>query len=289
MEFPTSTRKRRRTHAPVSVFKEQAEDISELPSSDGNFQGAPRGKTNLVELLEKMRESKAKPAPRHDTFVPSSSSPLPAPERRHVPAESPSRSRGQEHAQGEVAPDTLIDDVVGAAVGQEYEEEGFNAHRSSGSSDEFGDADFDDDMADVLEATGQAVTAPEALPSQPPYPENSAAATSTRVPSEPPAAAAADSDDEFGLDEDIFADDLEQVASLYDIRAERSPEQQPLEVEGTENVQGIPEAPLAPPVVNLVDDDEDDEFGDDIDADEFAAAEIAATQALATNVCRPWT
>ena len=39
------------------------------------------------------------------------------------------------------------------------------------------------------------------------------------------------------------------------------------------------------PVIDLVNDDSD-EFGDDIDPDEFAAAEIAATQPPATNpVC----
>jgi hypothetical protein len=287
VEFPTSTRKRRRTHAPVGVFQEVPEDITEQPSSDGNFQGPPRGKTNLVELLEKIRESKARPPPRHDTFAPSSSSPLPAPERRSISTGSPLRNRGQEYSESEEVAETLLGD--GAVVEQEYEEDDFNTRRSSGSSDEFGDADFDDDIVDALDVSGQAAVVPEALLPQPPYPDNNTATSSARVPSEPPIAKAADSDDEFGLDEDVFADDFENVASLYDARAERSPEQQLLDDEGTDDVQEAPEVPLAPPVVDLVDDDEDDEFGDDIDVDEFAAAEIAATQAPATNVCRPWT
>jgi DNA replication ATP-dependent helicase Dna2 len=40
------------------------------------------------------------------------------------------------------------------------------------------------------------------------------------------------------------------------------------------------------PVIDLVDDGDDDEFGDEIDADVFAAAEVAATQPSANNVRR---
>ena len=83
----------------------------------------------------------------------------------------------------------------------------------------------------------------------------------------------AGSDDEFGMDgDDVFAADLEQVASLYDSRQEVPPEED----------QTAPEAPVqaapAPPVIDFTADDTDDDFGDDIDADEFAAAEVAATQ-----------
>jgi DNA replication ATP-dependent helicase Dna2 len=96
-----------------------------------------------------------------------------------------------------------------------------------------------------------------------------------------PAPPLADSEDDFGIgdDDDIFAADLEQVASLFDNRPLESPTQ----------LDPVPEtapAVSAVPVIDLVNDDSDD-FGDDIDADEFAAAEIAATQTPATNtVCR---
>jgi hypothetical protein len=42
-------------------------------------------------------------------------------------------------------------------------------------------------------------------------------------------------------------------------------------------------------VINLVDDDDYDEFGDDIDEDVFAAAEVAATQTSANHVRRTYT
>ena len=91
----------------------------------------------------------------------------------------------------------------------------------------------------------------------------------------------ADSEDDFGLgdDDDVFAADLEQVASLFDNRS----------LESRAQLDPLPEfapAVSAVPVIDLVNDDSDD-FGDDIDADEFAAAEIAATQTPSTNtVCR---
>ena len=284
VEFPASTRKRRRTHAPIGVFKEQAEDIADQPSSDGNLQGPPRAKTNLVELLEKIRESKAKPSSRFETLAPTSSSPLPAPERRNIPTDSPSRNRGRQDLNNEQTSATLLEHVAAAddeVTGEEEEKD----RGSSGSSDEFGDVDFDDDMVGVLEASAPAATAPQILPPQLAALDDSVVArTITHAPSEPPIVKANESDDEFGLDEDIFAEDLEHVASLYDARVEYSQEQRTLDVE-TDNTRT---APSAPPVIDLVEGDDDD-FGDDIDVDEFAAAEVAATQAPVTNVCRPRT
>lgn len=284
VEFPASTRKRRRKHAPIGVFKEQTEDIADQPSSDGNFQGLPRAKTNLVELLEKIRESKEKTTSRLETLAPSSSSPLPAPERRTVPTDSPSRNRGQyELDNGETS--ATLEDITAAEHEGTGEEEDKN-RRSSGSSDEFGDADFDDDMVDVLEASGTAAMAPETLPSQLPALGINAGTTAiAHVPSQPTTMKTNESDDEFGLDEDSFVEDLEHVASLYDARTQYSQEQRGVDVE-SDNTQA---APSAPPVINLVEDDDDDDFGDDIDVDEFAAAEVAATQAPVTNVCRPRT
>ncbi|OAG12550.1 uncharacterized protein CC84DRAFT_125269 [Paraphaeosphaeria sporulosa] len=290
VEFPASTKKRRRTQASIGVFKEHAEDPADQPSSDGNFQGPPRGKTNLAEMLEKMRDSMAKPVQRMGSQAPSSSSPLPAAERLEIPADSPLRRLGRADFEDEETSDTLVEDAV-AATKAEDEEDEFGSHRTSGSSDEFGDVDFDDDMADVLEISGQTATAQQAQILHPPEQVQIPSQAAPREHSGPPVLEPTDSDDEFGLDEDMFAEDLEHVASLYDARAERTPEQQASGVNATENRQLGSEASLAPapPVINLVDDDDDDDFGDDIDVDEFAVAEVAASQAPATNVCRPRT
>lgn len=290
VEFPASTKKRRRTQAPIGVFKELPEDPADQPSSDGNFQGPPRVKTNLAEMLEKIRESMAKPSQRSGSQAPSSSSPLPAAERQERPAESPLRRLAQADFEDEETSDTLVEDAAGTKIEADEEDE-FASRRTSGSSDEFGDVDFDDDMADVLEISGQTATVLQAQILHPPEQRQPQSQAAPRGLSGPPVLAAADSDDEFGLDEDVFAEDLEHVASLYDARAERTPEQQALGANATENKQAENEAPFAPapPVINLVDDDDDDDFGDDIDVDEFAAAEVAASQAPATNVCRPRT
>ena len=149
--------------------------------------------------------------------------------------------------------------------------------RSSGSSDEFGD--FDDEMVDAFEITTNAPKSshrnedlgpsePANVAAMPPYQEPTGHPTND-----------GDSDDEFGLDEDIFAADLEQVASLYDNRPEISSKEQECQASaGAASATG-------PPVISLL--DEDDDFGDDIDANEFAEAEFAATQAPMTNVRRP--
>jgi DNA replication ATP-dependent helicase Dna2 len=71
---------------------------------------------------------------------------------------------------------------------------------------------------------------------------------------------------------------------LYDTRPVESPlaDSAPSrETGGTATAQNVASAP----VISLLDDDED-EFGGDIDVDEFAAAEVAATQVPANNVRR---
>jgi DNA replication ATP-dependent helicase Dna2 len=154
------------------------------------------------------------------------------------------------------------------------------SRRSSGSSDEFGDDDFDAEMVEALGIsqraaadTGNDTTVLAELSTTVPEGDGQQHKPQLRP------AAGHDSDDEFGLDDDEeeeFAADLEQVASLYDSRTEVTPTE----------VEAVPqEGKSAGPVINLVEDDSD-EFGDDIDPDEFAAAEIVATQGQST-VCRP--
>jgi DNA replication ATP-dependent helicase Dna2 len=149
--------------------------------------------------------------------------------------------------------------------------------RSSGSSDDFGD--FDDEMVDALEIDTHANKPAEKQRIAPVEPSHSTAV----LPPQNPSASAVnigDSDDEFALDEDIFAADMEQVASLYDSRPEVLSQPQQHHVSDDSTSAG------AATIVSLVDDHDngEDDFGDDIDADEFAAAEFAATQAPATTV-----
>jgi DNA replication ATP-dependent helicase Dna2 len=165
------------------------------------------------------------------------------------------------------------------------------SEKCAGSSDDFGDDDFDD-MVDALDTTPQTAEEPMqaiqdtsyvATPTEPirqPQQQQSQAVSKAQ---------AADSDDEFGMDEDEdgFAADLEQVASLYDTRPVLSTSQQAKSAggEATKVTATRMSAPTTP-IINLVDDDDDDEFGDEIDVDVFAAAEVAATQPSANNVRR---
>ncbi|KAJ8105467.1 hypothetical protein OPT61_g10159 [Boeremia exigua] len=143
-------------------------------------------------------------------------------------------------------------------------------HETSDSSDDFGEVDFDTDMADAVNVGTLETETSRSSHQHPSIPRESVS-TLAAAPVIP-----IDSEDEFGIEDDdeVFAD-LEQAALLFD---DRSPEL-PLQAE----------APLKPapavsqiPVIDLVNDDSDD-FGDDIDPDEFAAAEVAATQTPATN------
>jgi DNA replication ATP-dependent helicase Dna2 len=167
--------------------------------------------------------------------------------------------------------------------------------RSFGSSDDFGDDDFDD-MVDALDIS------PQTSVEQPVQPvQQISHATTPTEPVRPPAqeqshvaaqAMDADSDDEFGMDEDEdgFAADLEQVASLYDTRPIVSPSQKTASgAADTKSQTATRMSAPTTPIIDLVeddDDDDDDEFGDEIDADVFAAAEVAATQPSANNVRR---
>jgi DNA replication ATP-dependent helicase Dna2 len=291
VEFPTSARKRRKTTGVFDSITEPVEDVFHQPSSEGGPGRSPE-KSDMAVLLQKMRAAIPKPQ------IPSSSSPLPEPDRQAPNAmESPLRRHDREDSDQTV--DTsktieeekdFVDDADFAVEDKEYADDDdlvAEERRSSGSSDEFGDADFDDDMVDILETS--------TLPSKPPEkhvstftePANPASNTIPSLQAPAHSVNDADSDDEFGLDEDIFAADLEQVASLYDTREDESPREQ-LHVEELvdDRISSTHTVPAAPPVI-VVDDDDDDDFGDDIDADEFAAAEFAATQA--PTVRRPQT
>ncbi|XPS75358.1 DNA helicase [Ascochyta lentis] len=284
VEFPASTRKKRRTHG---VFQgEQPDDAEDVfaaaPSSDSMMQGhAPT--SNLASIVQRMKESISNP----QAQPPSSSSPLPdagegllefpeSPLKRHTPKEAAEEETSDTmHAENctvEAADALDEQDLPQDHVDLPLTEE---QRQSSASSDDFGDVDFDTDMADTVNAgTLETEVSPRSqthasIPAEPATRPISQPVTAPLVP--------ADSEDEFGIedDDDVFAADLEQVASLFDDR--------PLESSAQfEDLPEVAPAVSAAPVIDLVNDESDD-FGDDIDPDEFAAAEVAATQTPATN------
>jgi len=275
LEFPASTRKKRRTHAPIDAPNDLTDHVYDQPSSDGIFQGQPQGKSKLAGMLERIRESIGKPQSGSQSQVPSSSSPLPDSERRITSNDSPLKDRGRE---------AQLHDTSEALVGNGQAKARNNDEVEAGSSDEFGDIDFDDEIVENLEilpfssAVNKAQHAKEANPVQ------VHAVPTTLVEPGLLLAKAEESDDEFGLDEDMFEEDLEQVASLFDSRPEQSQEQRSATQDNFEHEQALDAAP--PPLIIDLAGDDDDDFGDDIDVDEFAAAEVAATQNLSTAVRR---
>jgi DNA replication ATP-dependent helicase Dna2 len=275
LEFPASTKKRRRTHG---IFQEDHDELDEhvyvaAPSSDSVMQGQT-STTNLASMVQRMKESISN----SQDQAPSSSSPLPdtgyasaafpeSPLKRHSPNFRVDKQTSESlHAKNQL-PDDVLPEEIDSAEAFSQDQLETEQQQTSPSSDEFGEVDFDTDMADVANA-GTLQT------------ELSAASHvhTTTPPVE--SALPADSDDEFGIedDDDVFAADLEQVASLFDDRPLESPVQPAIANEAIYVAHELP-------VIDLVNDDSD-EFGDDIDPDEFAAAEIAATQIPATNpVC----
>lgn len=282
VEFPVSTKKRRRTHG---IFQEEQEDLDDhvyaaAPSSDSVMQGQT-STTNLASIVQRMKESISN----SQDQAPSSSSPLPdtgyasaafpeSPLKRHSPNFRVDKQTPESlHANNRLQDDVLPGEIDSAeAYSQDQPEQ--EQQQTSPSSDEFGEVDFDTDMADVANAgTLQTeLSAASHVHTTTPPVESAASAAVHALP--------ADSEDEFGIedDDDVFAADLEQVASLFDDRPLESPVQLATANEALPVARDLP-------VIDLVNDDSD-EFGDDIDPDEFAAAEIAATQPPATNpVC----
>jgi DNA replication ATP-dependent helicase Dna2 len=285
-EFPASTRKRRRTNGVFQGEKDQTEDVfAAAPSSDGVMLGQPP-KSKVASMVERMKESVSKPS-RICSQLPSSSSPLPDAGDRHMPSSgSPLQRRA--HEQDVESPERMQeeDDFVEDDAQIEDDE----PQRCSASSDDFGDEDFDADMVDALGISRNAALEQPVQADSP--------ATYLAIPAEPSnpplqhdlheeaQANDAESDDEFGMDEDEdgFAADLEQVASLYDTRPIANVSQEEFGVVDLV-VANITGATAPVPVIDLVD-DSDDEFGDEIDVDVFAAAEVAATQPSANSVRR---
>ena len=281
VEFPASHRKRRRTHGVFQPDKESTEDVfAGASSSDGMMLGQPT-KPNLASMVQRMRECVSKSQTRVSSSMPVSSSPLPGAGDRQDPSSgSPLQRRARErHADSS---ETLQHDAALLHDTLDTDDEPVQANEpvdvvqkpqaSQESSDDFGD-DFDADMVDSLDITPQPAPV-NPLPQQRPAPA--------------PTLQQGSDDDEFGMDdEEDFAADLEQVASLYDTRSvETQRGDQASTGQSRQPPATASETPA--PIISLLDDDDDDddEFGEDIDADEFAAAEVAATQVPANTVSR---
>lgn len=332
VEFPASTRKKRRTAGTFKANEDSANSVFNQPSSDSVYQGYPPEKSKLVGILEKMRDS-IKPHPKPGSQLPSSSSPLPDQEQGLLDIESPSvnaylqgnledeavtrqhedNKSAQETYRDEIAPQETRRDEFAAqednetdfALGEDLQDDdmarvqtqsqasnrvvdNMTEERVPSGSDDFGDVDFDTDMIDTMDTSEEKAEVVMAdLVRLVRQVDSDHSATSRPEEKQQVPEQAVDTFDEFGLEEDDFAADLEHVASLYDTREEEglSPAVRVSEI--GDSINYIEEGVItetAIPVIDLVVDDDD--FGDDIDADEFAAAEVAATQAPATTVRR---
>lgn len=313
-EFPASHRKRRRTHGVFQGEKDPSEDVfANAPSSEGVMQGQST-KPSIASMVQRMRECVSKPQSRISTQIPSSSSPAVGAGDRLAPSSgSPLQRRlfdqGQEndlehddqdqeipeklHAEEDtVCEGVYVDDEPQCEESIQYEQ----PHKSPASSDDFGDDDFDSDMVEALDTTPP--TAEDSAPltsfpnlttelvksqSQPQSQPHAPSQPQWQPPNAATLQAAGSDDDEFGMDDgEDFAADLEHMASLYDTRSMEPSRNDPVSAE--ENIRDL-ETASAVAFIDLVKDDEDD-FGEDIDVDEFAAAEVAATQGPSSTVCR---
>ncbi|KAA8625337.1 Superfamily I DNA and RNA helicase and helicase subunits [Pyrenophora tritici-repentis] len=259
VEFPASNVKRRRVHGVFHQEKDTTEDVfAGASSSDGTMPGQP-AKPNIASMVQRMRECVSKPQPRIYSQLPSSSSPLPAAgDRQGVSSGSPLQRRARE--QDMDTSETMQPGSEPLGVGLDgddelvQEEDDSNVElvadqpqASPGSSDDFGDDDFDTDLVEALDIVPQHVDQPTYLtsyvtvptePVSPPPPEQHVTL---------PALPQTGSDDEFGIDdEDDFAADLEQVASLYDTRSVESATTGQAAATGNEEFAATEDATPAP-------------------------------------------
>jgi DNA replication ATP-dependent helicase Dna2 len=275
---------------PVSATKNKRRRIiprEDEPSEDDREQqkdGLPK-KSTVGLLLKRMKESLSKP-PERVADGPSSSSPLP---ERSAMEEYESPQHRLAAVQEEESP-------VSKHFGSSQRGAGM-ARKSFASSSEYGDDDIDFDMLEAVESTAifthsqpkptiqkLSPIMEEVLPPSPTkhaiqqprsQPQALAPQPTSVAPVKPQVVY-----DEFGDDDDdLFAEDLELVASVYENQATKPLFQHKSLVSGK-----VYEEPRGRTVQIL----SDDEFGDDdIDDGLFAAAEIAATQAFKASGAAP--
>jgi DNA replication ATP-dependent helicase Dna2 len=277
---------------PVSATKSKRRRIirrEDGPSEDGSGQqddGLPK-KSKVGLLLERMKESLSKP-PERIPDGPSSSSPLP---ERPVIEENGSPLHRLAPVQEEESP---VNQHFGSA------QRSGRIRKSQASSSEYGDDDIDFDMLEAIESTA-VVTHSQSKPpvqnlstivEEPPAPPSFL--RSIPEPRNQPQAPPRQSTNiapvkpqvvynEFGDDDDdLFAEDLELVASVYESQANKPlPQQQVQRAPVRGDMSGV----AGGQVVQVL---SDDEFGDDdIDDGLFAAAEVAATQAFKASGAAP--
>jgi DNA replication ATP-dependent helicase Dna2 len=276
VEWPASTTKRRR------VSRSKHDQETKADGEDTSDNDMPKiSKVGL--LLERMKET-LQQTQEQVSHGPSSSSPLP--ERAVYEAESPTERLAP------VAEDTNEDreeDDLGVEPEDVQAPPKSSKRRSQGSSDEYGDDDLDMDMIDVIECTmTQAQNAGTAVDAQ--LPHNDSARGSSKnfqkaldPSSGPNGILRPQNFDEFGdEDDDVFAADLEEIASKFDNQAGQIFPKESLQHPTVSNGnEGGPTRGAIPAKVEKTTIIIEDEFGDDdFDDEELAAVEIAATQAF---------
>lgn len=307
VEFPSATKpKKRRT---AGAFRD---------GRNASGRGTPveeDGPSKVGRLLERIQETLAQPVKDAPPAAPSSSSPLPEAGRfdqadevsplhrmpkdeelrteERAPDDSPSgRVAAKLHIRGssEFGDDDLDLDMV-----QDFDTRGVQSavlitkrKDISGFADD--GIDLDVDEANVSAAADKTVQSLDLKPAQ-----------QTRKNADHHDHAI----DEFDVEDDFLADDLEIVASMYDTRDDtnhatssihrglQQPQHEALPhsdtsdalLEAADLVEGSMPLPAPKPApVNVITVDSDDDFGgDDLDTDDLVAAEAIATQRAASG------
>ncbi len=292
LDWPTSKAKRRKTNS--SHNRQAAQNTFEPIDEDETVESEKPKKSKAGLLVERIQETLAKASQAEAPRRPSSSSPLPETGSfSDAPPASPLQHLTPIPEDGE--------DEIRRSGSRERseivaEDPATPGKSRQGSSSDFGsDGDIDIDMLEAIEsASGTAVPTVELQPVQ-----EQPAAVESHQTNEPDSFAEDlaggepakqsihglnESFDEFGDDGDLFAADLENLASLYDTRPDLTPSKQS---EPPSHIARQDESHMQPDAadvttnydqtVDLV--SSEDEFGeDDIDVEQFAAAEAVATQ-----------
>jgi DNA replication ATP-dependent helicase Dna2 len=271
IEWPQSETKRRTISRRIEELPQQEEVVAERVSKV----------SKVGALLERMKETLTKPV--LESFEgPSSSSPLP--DRITVHEQSPLHRLTPVQEQDEQSP-----------RGQKSRHEPTLKERArKPASSEYSDDDLDTDMLDAMDNTTKAVQPVVRVP-QPSAQERQLKVPEDNVhppthPARPPVPSTKESAPQFDSDDfdddDLLAIDLDQIAANYDSQ-QRDMQSQVVKAEVvSQKASNVPRkqhagAPQSQPIVQII---SDDEFGnDDIDDEQFAAVEAAATQAYQTS------
>ncbi|KAK5004814.1 DNA replication endonuclease-helicase Dna2, partial [Cryomyces antarcticus] len=282
IEWPTSKTKRRKT---AGAFRRDPDDeCAELTEEPAAADGATK-LSRVGLLIERIQETLVKPAASDVTMAPSSSSLL-SETFAHHPAPPDSPLQKLVGVAGEVNEDSGTDDLQQSPI-----EPRIMDHEKSQQpmSSDFGGEDIDLETIQEIEQTN-GVTRPEyqsrptsacALNAEETQYHDASDVLAPEETIKEPLVVQEDDSDEFGGDDDLDVTDLENVVSLYDKRPDLSPTRSA--TAGSQEPQrGSPiEASSHPGQDCHVESggSSDDEFGgDDIDDEQFAAAELAATQ-----------